>query len=120
LTISFDNPKSNMVFHSSSQIVNHGLIKSSGRRVLLAAENSGANINIISLSDARILADNLKLSIKTCTSSKSIEFGKNGSNSIASQYIETSGAVGIIEDISENLFSVVLLYILINNDKKLK
>ncbi len=92
MTISFDNPKSNMVFHSSSQIVNHGMIKSSGRRVLLAAENSGANINIISLSDARILADNLKLSI-TCTSSKSIEFGKNGSNSIASQYIETSGAV---------------------------
>ena len=108
MTISFGNPKSNVVFSSTSTITN----RPNQGNILLAAEDSGANINIISLADAKILATTLKLNIQEYANSKSIEFGKNGANSNANLYIETQGAIGVIdivEDISENLFSVVLL-----------
>ena len=96
--------------------------------LLSAEDDSGANINIISLVDAKRISLELNLSILQYSQPKQIDFTKEGSKSFAYQCIVTNnGAVGnidIVEDIAENLCSVSLItangyYVLFTRDRVL-
>ena len=90
--------------------------------LLSAEDDSGANINIISLVDAKRISLELNLSILQYSQPK------EGSKSFAYQCIVTNngaeGNIDIVEDIAENLCSVSLItangyYVLFTRDRVL-
>ena len=81
-------------------------------QILSAIVDSGANINIISRSDAIIISQLFNIQILKYNEPKQIEFAKTDTSSYAQDYLDTKNAIGIIDiidDISDNLFSVVSL-----------